>query len=191
MFGDVEENPNLYRICKLSEMSKFKLSYGSNTASKDFDGNIRYIRITDILENGELSEDKKSPTKFEEKFLLREGDLLFARSGATVGKTYFHYNNKDKSIYAGYLIRLIPNKEMVYPEYVYAYTKTRYYEKLIQEVQRTVAQPNINAKEYGNFKILCPPIEKQFEYVSFLKQLDKSKFRMKKCLRILGFIRHL
>ena len=182
MFGDPNTNPFSYKVCRLNEITETKLSYGSGASSKNFDGELRYIRITDILESGDLSDDKKSPTNFDEKYLLNDGDILFARSGATVGKTYCYKSKDGKSIYAGYLIRLVPNKKIVYPEYICAFTKTKYYESLIQSIQRAVAQPNINAKEYGEFKIILPPLEKQAEYILFLQQLDKSKFRIKKSL---------
>ena len=81
----------------------------------------------DIKEDGTLSDEKMSPNVVDDKYMLYEGDILFARSGATVGKTYL-YNNKDgKSIYAGYLIRFVADTNIVIPKYIYYYTLTTYY----------------------------------------------------------------
>ena len=103
----------------LREISLEDLAYGSGEAACPYDGNIRYVRITDIDDYGQLGNEKVSAKKAEEKYLLNEGDILFARSGATVGKTYLYRGNEGKSIYAGYLIRLVPNKKVVLPEYLF------------------------------------------------------------------------
>ena len=112
MFGNAESKP-LVEVCiKRGE-------YGSNTPADDYDGNIRYVRITDITEEGNLNNVIVSPRKIEEKYMLLSGDLLFARTGNTVGKTYLH--KSGKMIFAGYLIRYRLNKELMLPQFAFAY----------------------------------------------------------------------
>lgn len=182
MFGDPEVNQKTWPVATLKDVCVGKLSYGSGAAAIDFDGVTRYVRITDITDTGELSNDVKSPSVIDEKYLLHEGDILFARSGATVGKTLLYREKHGRSIYAGFLIRLIPNTEMVLPDYVFGFTKSAYYEEFVKKTQRAVGQPNINAQEYGDLKICVPPIEQQKAFSQFLEQSDKSKFEIKKSI---------
>ena len=134
------------------------------------------------MDNGELNDDIKSPNQVDEKYLLNEGDILFARSGATVGKTCCYKAKMGKAIYAGYLIRLIPNRKLVSPQYVYYYTKTGYYNMFIKNSQKVVAQPNINAQEYGDLVICVPPIELQNKFAEFVEKVEKTKSAIKKSL---------
>ena len=183
MFGDPVLNPFGWEQITLKDVAVGKLSYGSGASATDYNGECRYIRITDITDNGELNSDIKSPDKYDEKYLLHDGDILFARSGATVGKTFRYSAEKHgKGVYAGYLIRLIPNQGKVLPDYVFYYTKTEYYASFVKKAQRAVAQPNINAQEYGDLIICVPPINLQKEFMEFVEQVDKSKVAVQKAL---------
>ena len=80
----------------------------------------------------------------------------------------------------------------MYPKFLSAFLNMDFSKKMLfEKCKAAIGQANINAKELQNIEIFLPPIQLQSNYISFLQQLDKSKFRMKKCLRILGFIRHL
>ena len=182
MFGDPEVNKNNLPVATLKDICVGRLSYGSGAAAVDYDGVTRYVRITDITDTGELSDEVKSPSVIDEKYLLNEGDVLFARSGATVGKTLLYREKYGRCIYAGFLIRLIPNTAIVVPEYVFGFTKSAYYEEFVKKTQRAVGQPNINAQEYGDLKICVPPIEQQKAFSKFLEQTDKSKFELKQAI---------
>lgn len=183
MFGDVVINSKNWEQTTLKNVAIGKLTYGSGASAINFNGKIRYIRITDISKDGELNDDMKSPSICDNKYLLNDGDILFARSGATVGKTFcFNKKRYGEAIYAGYLIRMIPDKKRVLPIYVFYYTKTDYYISFISKAQKAVAQPNINAQEYGDLKICVPPIELQQRFVDFVKQTDKSKLEIQKSL---------
>lgn len=183
MFGDVVINSKNWEQATLKNVAIGKLTYGSGASAINFNGKIRYIRITDISKDGELNDDMKSPSICDNKYLLNDGDILFARSGATVGKTFcFNKKRYGEAIYAGYLIRMIPDKKRVLPIYVFYYTKTDYYISFISKAQKAVAQPNINAQEYGDLKICVPPIELQQRFVDFVKQTDKSKLEIQKSL---------
>lgn len=182
MFGDPVFNEMRWRRCKLKDISVEKLAYGSGASAIDFSG-LRYIRITDIDECGNLKPDKKSPNHYEEKYLLNTGDILFARSGATVGKTFLYSKEKyGPALFAGYLIRLIPNLSLVNPVFVYHFTNTKFYKDFIAKVQNTVAQPNINAKQYSELDFILPPLALQNEFADFVAQVDKSQLAIQKSL---------
>ena len=151
----------------LDEISNGKLSYGSGAKAIEYDGKIRYIRITDIDEKGQLKEEKVSPDTVEDKYTLEKGDILFARSGATVGKTYY-YNLMDKAIYAGYLIKLSVDSSQALSRYVYYCVNTSNYEKFVLQSKSNASQPNINAQQYANFGIPLPPLHVQQRIVSIL-----------------------
>ena len=177
LFGDPVENPYGWKQTTLKEIGIGKLSYGSGASACEYDGNIRYVRITDIDNSGNLNDDVVSPNLVDEKYILNDGDILFARSGATVGKSYRYRESDGKCLYAGYLIRLVPNTELVLPDYVFYYTKTSYYERFIESNMKVVAQPNINAQQYGDLTICIPPMELQKDFLDFVEQTDKSKYQ--------------
>ena len=181
MFGDSSQSE--YKVKRLAELSNAKLSYGSGASAIEYDGETRYVRITDIKEDGELNDDKASPSVIDDKYLLNEGDILFARSGATVGKTY-HYKEKDgRAIYAGYLIRFIPNTQVVLPSYIFRYTKTAYYRAFIQSSAQAVAQPNINAQQYGALMVPVPPLTLQQEFADKIEAIEKQKELIKQSIK--------
>ena len=155
----------------LREIAVGNLTYGSGASAIEYDGEVRYVRITDIDTNGNLKEEKFSPSEIEEKYFLNYGDILFARSGATVGKNYIHQSG-EKSVYAGYLIRLIVNQKLALPKYIYHCINTTKYFKFVENTKSNGSQPNINAKQYSDFKILLPPLPVQEYIVSILDKFD-------------------
>ena len=182
MFGDPSHNEKQWELKSLKDISNEKLSYGSGASAISYDGQTRYIRITDINDKGELNDDIVSPSVYDEKYLLNDGDILFARSGATVGKTYCHNSKNGQCIYAGYLIRLVPNKELVLPSYVFSYTKTPYYRSFVEAAQRAVAQPNINAKQYGDLLICIPPLSLQQQFAEKISAIEAQKELVKQSI---------
>ena len=181
MFGDPDNSP--FPKHPLSYLSKLKLSYGSGASAVQYDGKIRYVRITDIQEDGKLDANAMSPSEYDEKYLLNDGDILLARSGATVGKTY-HYKKLDgKAIYAGYLIRFVPDQELVLPEYIYYFTKSDYYNAFIKKTAQAVAQPNINAKQYGGLSVCVPPLALQKDFTSKIEAIEKQKELIKQSIQ--------
>jgi len=183
MFGDPITNEKGWEVKKLSDLSKEKLSYGSGASAIQYDGETRYVRITDINDNGDLNDDIVSPSVFDNKYLLNDGDILFARSGATVGKTYLHKEKDGKCIYAGYLIRFIPIIKCVLPIYVLALTKTHYYRLFISNTQRAVAQPNINAKQYGDLLIPLPPLSLQHQFAERVESIERMKQQVQTAIK--------
>ena len=175
MFGDPITNTKGWVLSTIDNISTDKLSYGSGASAVEYDGLTRYVRITDINDLGDLNEDIKSPSEIDEKYLLREGDILFARSGATVGKTYCHREKNGRCIYAGYLIKMRPDKSKVMPKYVFYYTKSEYYKAFIKNAQNAVAQPNINAKQYGGLVVPIPPLPLQQAFAEKVEAIEQQK----------------
>lgn len=156
----------------MNEIGNNKLAYGSGASAIEFDGETRYVRITDITENGNLTNVQMSPSYFEEKYLLKDGDILLARSGATVGKNFYYTENLGKAIYAGYLIRLQVDRGIAEPRYIYHYLNSSNYNQFIANTKSSGSQPNINAQQYGSFKIPVPSLEEQERIVNILDKFD-------------------
>lgn len=158
-----------WKMVKLGEVCKKFGEYGMSVPSKSFDG-IRYIRITDITENGNLNDDYVSANIecVDTNYILQEGDVLFARTGATVGKTFVYRKGFGKCVYAGYLIRYRPDLSKVISQYIYYYTHFQEYYDWVKRNQKAAAQPNISAKLYNNLELPLPPLEEQHRIVSIL-----------------------
>ncbi|MDO5096631.1 MAG: restriction endonuclease subunit S, partial [Peptostreptococcaceae bacterium] len=118
-----------------------------------------------------LSKERVSPSKIESKYMLDFGDILFARSGATVGKNYVHLID-EPAIYAGYLVCLKVNSAMALPKFVYYSVNTSWYNKFVYERKSNSSQPNINAQQYSAFKIPLPSLEVQKYIVEKLDKFD-------------------
>ena len=152
----------------VDELTIGKLDYGVGAPACEYDGKTRYVRITDIDSEGTLGNDYVSPEYYEDKHLLHEGDILFARTGATVGKTYLYSEKDGRCVYAGFLIRAIPNRRMILPAYMYYFTKSPSYLSFVDSSMKVVAQPNINAKQYGSLQINVPDFPIQEKVVAIL-----------------------
>lgn len=165
---------NDFKFVKLIDLCIKKPEYGSGSKASEFNSKLpRYVRITDINEQGYLkNENLVSPENVEEKYFLEENDLLFARSGS-VGKTYLY--NKDDGLcqFAGYLIRFKLNLDLILPEFLFYYTKSKYYWNWIETQKKTVTISNINAKQYSNLPVPLIPLDLQKEIVRKLKRLDE------------------
>lgn len=154
------------------------LSYGLNLPSTNYDGNNIYLRITDIDdESHTLNRDHlTSPNlgKFDKNILdykLTENDVVFARTGASVGKTYV-YTPTDGDIYfAGFLVRA-KFKSSILANFVFYTTLTSKYLNYVKVTSQRSGQPGVNAKEYGNFAISITDSTEQFRIISLLKKLD-------------------
>lgn len=169
----------LYPMVKLKHLLLEKPQYGANEAGIIRENNIqpRYIRITDIDENGLISANELGVTVayVEEKYILNENDILIARSGATVGKAYIHKELPYTCLYAGYLLRFIVNPNKILPDYLFAYTQLNSYKEWISAIQRPSAQPNINAEEYQSLEIPLPDLDKQREIVEYINEAYRKK----------------
>jgi restriction endonuclease S subunit len=148
-----------------------KPKYGANAPSKAYEKNSpRYIRITDIDDEGNLSEDDIVSIKSDDysQYILKHNDFLFARTGNTVGKTLLYDAEMGASAFAGYLIRFKLNEKILKPKFLFYYTKSLKYESFKQKMIKVGAQPNINSEEYQSMLIPKFSIELQEELVDKL-----------------------
>jgi type I restriction-modification system DNA methylase subunit len=163
-----------YNLVKLGSICD-KPQYGANESA--IDGNpltdYRYIRITDINDNGELNSEWRTAANIEEKYILKEGDFLFARSGATVGKTFLYKNKYGKALYAGYLIRFRTNKDKLLPDFLKLVTQSSFYKKWVADTQTGTSQPNINGQMYSDLQIPLPPLSIQEKLVLEVEKLEQ------------------
>ena len=157
----------------LKELSIIAGDYGLNVSSKPFDG-VRYLRITDITDLGDLNDDKVSANLENEKKQeeLKDGDVLFARTGATVGKTLVFRKEFGECLYAGYLIRYRLKKDVILPRYMHYVTHSNEYYDWVATNQAAAAQPNISAKKYNLLSVRYPFLEDQHRIVSHLDSLS-------------------
>lgn len=161
---------------KLGDLAS-SLEYGLNAAAKDFDGVNKYLRITDIDENSrEFVKDGLTSPDIEldkaDNYLLSKGDILFARTGASVGKTYKYRETDGKVYYAGFLIRAHINEDND-SEFVYQKTLTDAYDNFIKITSQRSGQPGVNAHEYASFKLAVPSKYEQVKIGDFFKQIDE------------------
>ena len=183
-FVEMFENKG-FETQKLESLCVSKAEYGAGSASVPYaDGRPRYVRITDINDDGTLNDDYVCSINEQDDldYKLSYGDFMFARMGATVGKTYMFMSGNE--IYAGYLIRYKLDLNKINPRFLFAFTKTNEYWLWVKNNQSGAAQPGINAKKYNILEIPVPPIELQNEFAAFVEQVDKSKFVVQKRIEL-------
>lgn len=178
--GEIPENWNLFR---LKYLLNERLMYGANeSAESDNTTFPRYIRITDIDENGNLRDDtfKSLPPKKAKPYLLKKGDILLARSGATAGKSFLFEGNID-ACFAGYLIKASFSSKII-PRFFMYYTYSGVYDKWKKGIFIQATIPNIGADKYANLTVLLPSINEQNEIIYYLdRETEKINNAIEYC----------
>ena len=164
-------------ITRLKFLLSTPLQYGANEAGLTYDKQLpRYIRITDISLDGQLKTEGMQSISEEvaQKYLLDEGDILLARSGATAGKSFYYKSEYGRSAFAGYLIRAKINPDKALPKYIYYTTLGVGYDMWRSStlIQSTIQ--NISAARYNEYVIALPSIPEQRKIVSFLDKICSS-----------------
>ena len=170
--------PEDWEVKKLGECSSISGDYGINAPAVKFSEDLpTYLRITDIDDDGNYSKENKVSVKDDnsESFILDDEDIVFARTGATVGKTYLH-NKKENGdlVFAGFLIRFRTNFDILLPYYLKLYTNTDKYWNWVSVFSMRSGQPGINSKEYSNLKIPLPPLAEQKKIADCLSTWDSA-----------------
>jgi type I restriction enzyme, S subunit len=166
--------PEQWEIKRLKNCINGKLKYGANESGYEYNPNwYRYIRITDFTKEGLLDEHNKLslPIEIGVEYELADGDILFARSGATVGKTFqFRFvSDEEKYCYAGYLIKASPNENIILSDFLMEYTNSIVFENWKNSIFSKATIENIGADKYCVLKIPIPPITEQKEILDFIK----------------------
>ncbi len=168
-FDEWEELP-------LSQLSE-KAMYGMNASATEYDGLNKYLRITDICErsNKFKFDNLTSPNAIlEEKYKLNYGDLLFARTGASVGKSYLYSVKDGDTYFAGFLIKFSLKLQVVHPYFIFVQTLTKDFDKWIVTNSMRSGQPGINAEEYSGYIFQVPCLEEQTKIANFLSSIDQK-----------------
>ena len=160
---------------KLGELS-CSFEYGLNAAAKEYDGQNKYLRITDIDDTSRqfVTTDITSPDTNltdADSYKLSDGDVLFARTGASVGKTYLYKKFDGLVYFAGFLIRA-KIKEGVNAGFIFQNTLTRGYERYIAITSQRSGQPGVNAQEYAEYQLMLPELFEQDKIAKLLEALD-------------------
>ena len=160
---------------KLGDIAS-SFEYGLNAAAKEYDGVNKYLRITDIDDSSHAfrDDDLTSPDidlSSAENYRLQEGEILFARTGASVGKTYIYKEFDGLVYFAGFLIRAKIKPEYD-AEFVFQNTLCTAYEKYIQITSQRSGQPGVNAQEYAEYSFSLPCYTEQKKIGNLLRQID-------------------
>ena len=148
--------------------------YGMNAAAKAYDGENKYIRITDIDESSSTYDDKDivSPDgTLSDNYLVKERDILLARTGASTGKTYLYRKSDGKLYYAGFLIRA--NVTTHNPYFVFSQLHTHRYWRWVSIMSARSGQPGINSQEYSSFPVFTTSIQEENKIAKLLSLLDE------------------
>ena len=168
-YSFIKSLKGIYTWVTLRDVTFNNGQYGANESAVEYKkGDIRYIRITDIDEYGNLKQtDKKTASNIENDYLLKPNDILFARSGS-VGRCYIHKFLEEQAIFAGYLIRYFLNENIIDADYLFYYCNSNIYKYWVDTIQGPAVQANINAQEYRSMPIPLPPIVKQKEIANHI-----------------------
>lgn len=169
------DNNIIYK--KFGECCIRKGTYGINAPAVEFKENLpRYIRITDIDELGRYTDLNAASVHNDDadNFLLSEGDIVFARTGNTTGKSYIYRKLDGKLVYAGFLIKFTPNPKILDVWFLKHYLETEQYTKWITIMSQRSGQPGINAEEYYNMIVPIFPILEQQKIVEILSTWDSA-----------------
>ena len=174
MFGSVLI-PEDWDLMPLGKCVTQKLSYGINAPAIPFDGKSpSYIRITDITEDGRFddSDRKAVMTQERDKYLLHEGDIVLARTGASTGKSYLYDERDGELVYAGFLIKASVNTARHNPRFIVGQLRTPRYWSWVAAMSMRSGQPGINGKEYSSFLVPVAPQKEQDAIADTLVEFD-------------------
>lgn len=163
------EIPDNWEWSKVKNITN-NIQYGY-TASAMEEGNAKLLRITDIQDGKINWQDVPFcdiDESIRENYILNKNDIVVARTGGTVGKN-FMMDEIENSVFASYLIRLIPSNN-IYPKYLKYYMDTSYYWKQIWDNAKGMAQPGVNSKTLANMFIPIPPLEQQRKIVDKIEK---------------------
>lgn len=169
--------PQEWEVRRLGDLCCNQGDYGINAPAVAYSNDLpTYLRITDISDDGKFIIDNKASVNSpnSESYHLKEGDIVFARTGATVGKTYLYDPADGDLVFAGFLIRFSPNEQKIVPYYLKTYTNTAAYWYWVKIISQRSGQPGINAAEYSSLQLPVPPLAEQKKIAEVLGVWDKA-----------------
>ncbi|MDD7564420.1 MAG: restriction endonuclease subunit S [Alloprevotella sp.] len=175
--------------CKFGDIAT-GFDYGMNAAAKPFDGENKYIRITDIDEASStyIDKDVVSPDgMLTDNFVVMERDILLARTGASTGKSYLYRESDGKLYYAGFLIRANVTKHN--PYFVFSQLHTHRYWNWVSIMSARSGQPGINSQEYSSFPIFVTSLREEDKIATLLSLIDERIATQNKIIEDLKLLR--
>lgn len=172
------QNAGEWKVKKLGDCLLQTPDYGVNAPAVPFSDKLPvYLRITDISENGQYIREGKVSVDViaTEHNSLQVGDIVFARTGASVGKVYKYKKEDGPLVFAGFLIRVKPNTSILSSEFLFQYLQTGAYKKWVEITSTRSGQPGINSAEIESFVIPIPPTStEQRRIAAFLQSIDEE-----------------
>ncbi len=172
MFIDMEIK-KLRDLCTPSEIG----IYGIPASAIDYSKNkIRYLRISDINDDGSINDNDKKSVEYQniEKYLLKDNDIVFARTGNSTGRSYL-YNPKDgKLAFAGFLIKYNINPSMANPLYIKYFAISNYYKQWINGQSSGSTRGNMSAQDFAECPIILPKRNQQNLLANILSKIDRK-----------------
>jgi type I restriction enzyme S subunit len=166
------ELPNEWKWVRLNDISS-KIHYGFTASANQNLKEVRLLRITDI-QNNEVNWDSvpgcEIPERMVNQYLLEENDILIARTGGTVGKSYLVENIRVKAVFASYLIRIIPSRNIHVRCLKYFIESPIYWTQLYAKCSGT-GQPNVNGTSLSTLLLPLPPLAEQKRIVAKIDEL--------------------
>ena len=168
--GDV---PAHWEVRRLKQVCSRSSLYGANIAATYYqETGVRFLRTTDITDEGELREGGVFlPQELVGNYVLEDGDILISRSG-TVGRSFLYQSHlHELCAYAGYLVRFVPDISVL-PKYIFLFTKTQAFEGFVRTMSISSTIENVNADKYANAHLPIPPLAEQAAIVRYLDHTD-------------------
>jgi type I restriction enzyme S subunit len=177
-FKDTEMGsiPKHWKVVKLGEIGAFQ--YGITASAKEEDTGVKFLRITDIRDDGTInwSEVPFCEISISElsNYMLKVGDVLFARIGATTGKTCY-INQEIRGVYGSYLIRFLPNvSSQIDTKFLHLFTQSEMYWLQVNRMKGGQLKKGLNTQLIKEIKVLLPPLEEQQKIAQVLSTVDKK-----------------
>lgn len=168
--------PKDWNVFPLRSMLRESPKYGINAPGVELNRNLPvYIRITDISEDGYFKPSQKVgvDSPFSYLYTLNIGDIVLARTGASVGKSYIYRDEDGRLVYAGFLIKVSPDQTKLRSDYLFQYLKTDRYWSWVTVNSMRSGQPGINGNEYGGLQVPVPPSDEQTAIANALSDVDE------------------
>ncbi len=167
--------PEEWGFLSLKKMTTGHFTYGVNAPAVPYAPPLpNYIRITDISDDGYFVKEGRTSVECQnaERYLLRENDIVFARTGASTGKTYLYCKTDGDLVYAGFLIKASIVPEVANSKYIFNILHTKRYWDWVTVTSMRSGQPGINGNEYAEFVIPVPPLPEQERIAEALSDVD-------------------
>nr|WP_315468614.1 restriction endonuclease subunit S [uncultured Undibacterium sp.] len=174
---ELGEIPGDWAVEAVHQLLRENPKYGINAAAVPLTANLPvYIRITDISDDGyfQPSERVGVNNQFSNFYKLQKGDIVIARTGASVGKSYLYREADGELIYAGFLIKLSPKESILDSMFLFQYLHSDPYWAWVNVMSMRSGQPGINGNEFGSLQIPLPSVDEQTAIANVLADMDKD-----------------